>query len=92
MPNKTPETIPPAAPILIEWFPKADGPVARIIGINPTTNANEVMIIGRKRNFAASNEDAKSDFPARRRWMAYSTIRMAFLANNPISMIKATWT
>ena len=63
-PSTTPKTIPPAAAILIEWLPNAEGPTAVIIGIIPTINAKEVMIIGRRRSFAASIADAIIDLPA----------------------------
>ena len=89
-PRITPEIIPPAAPILMEWFPIADGPFADIIGINPTTKASDVIIIGRNRSFAASIAEANSDFPARRRWSANSMIKIAFFASNPMSMTSAT--
>ena len=42
-PSNTPETMPPAAPILMEWLPCADGPVAMLIGNKPNTNASEVI-------------------------------------------------
>jgi len=66
-PRITPETIPPAAPILIEWLPCADGPVAILIGNKPTTKASEVMMIGRSLNFAASRAAATNGCPALRR-------------------------
>ncbi len=56
-PSNTPETIPPAAPILIEWLPCADGPVAILIGNKPNTKASDVMMIGRNLNLAASIAD-----------------------------------
>ncbi len=56
-PKTTPAIIPPAAAILMEWFPFADGPVARIIGIIPTMKASEVIIIGLSLRFAASSAE-----------------------------------
>jgi hypothetical protein len=53
--------------------------------------ANEVIKIGRKRARAPSIAAFVKSIPLRRLCMANSTIKMAFLASNPISMIKATW-
>ncbi|MCY1234019.1 hypothetical protein D9M72_465860 [compost metagenome] len=76
----------------MEWLPWADGPVALIIGISPTTKASEVMIIGRRRSLAASMDALPSAWPDLRFCTANSTIRMAFLASSPISMTSATCT
>ncbi|MNN83039.1 hypothetical protein D3C81_2000440 [compost metagenome] len=58
IPSKTPNSIPPAAPKLIEWFPFADGPEDHMSGIKPATNAKEVIKMGRKRNFAPATAES----------------------------------
>jgi hypothetical protein len=63
-PNITPDTIPPAAPILIEWLPCADGPVAILIGNKPNTKASDVITIGRILNLAASMAASTRPCPA----------------------------
>ena len=66
-PKITPVTMPPAAPILIEWLPCADGPVAILIGNKPKTKASEVMMMGRSLDLDASIAACISLCPALRR-------------------------
>ena len=80
MPNTT------AVPSSIRLL--APAPVANIIGITPNTKARAVIMIGRKRITPASWADCLMLFPLLRKSIAYSTIRMAFLADMPISNIK----
>lgn len=91
-PITTPLNIPNATPVLIDLFPDAVPPLANISGIIPTINAREVMIIGRKRDFAPSKADSGIDNPDFLRCTANSTIKMAFFANNPMSVISPTCT
>ena len=51
--------------------------------------ANEVIRIGRRRAAAPETAAEAIDMPLSRRASANCTIRIAFLANRPISMISA---
>jgi len=86
----TPLSIPIAAPVLIDLLPTADPPVAIINGTIPTINASEVMIIGLSLALDPCNADSNIDSPAFLFCTANSTIRIAFLANSPTSMIRPT--
>jgi hypothetical protein len=61
-------------------------------GTKPSTNASEVIKIGRKRATAPSTADCTRLSPACLRCSAYSTIKIAFFASKPISMISAICT
>lgn len=74
-----------AVPIAIRLL--APGPVANSIGITPNTNASAVIMMGRNRICPASSAAFMIGTPALRKSMAYSTIRMAFLADMPKSRI-----
>ena len=54
--------------------------------------AKAVIRIGRKRSLAASSAASSTDMPASCWALANSTIRIAFLAARPTSMIRPTWT
>ena len=45
---------PPTAPVPIDLFPSDPTPLANTNGIKPRIKANEVIKIGRKRDFAPS--------------------------------------
>src|SRR5699024_12025180 len=90
-PNTTPNTIPPAALKLIEWFPIAEGPTVHIKGIRPQIKAKDVIKIGLNRNLAPAIADSYKLKPRFRSCTANSTIRIAFFANKPISIIIPTW-
>ena len=66
----------------------APAPVANTNGNTPNINASEVMMMGRKRRLTASRVDLMRSSPLSTRTLANSTIRMAFLAAKPISVIK----
>gem|GEM_PF-3269028 len=91
-PRTTPLNIPIAAPVLMEWLPVAVPPVANIKGTIPAMKANEVIRIGRRRARAPSKAESMREEPALLRCNANSTIKMAFFAKRPMSMIKPTWT
>lgn len=83
MPNTT------AVPSAIrDWAP---APVANSIGRTPNTNANAVIMIGRKRMLPASVAACLTLRPVLWKSLAYSTIRMAFLAARPSSRIIPIW-
>ena len=81
IPSRVPISNPPTAPVPIERFPAAPVPVANTNGNNPTIKAKEVIKIGRNLALAAPNAESTMEFPALRRCMANSTIKMAFLAS-----------
>jgi hypothetical protein len=57
-------------------------------GNTPNINAIEVMMMGLKRSLTASKVAFSSSIPLSTRSLANSTIKMAFLAAKPISVIK----
>ena len=59
-------SVPPITPVPIEWRLLAEAPVAIASGTVPSTNANEVMTIGRSRSRAASTAASKNDLPSLR--------------------------
>src|SRR5437016_1873086 len=68
------------------WAP-APAPLARINGTTPRMNAKAVMRIGRNRRRADSRAASSIDLPSSCLAFANSTMRMAFLAASPISMM-----
>ena len=65
----------------------APAPDAVSSGTTPRMNANAVMRMGRNRSFAALSAASMSGFPWSYSIFANSTIRMAFFAARPMSMI-----
>jgi hypothetical protein len=65
----------------------APDPVANHSGAVPRMNANDVIRIGRSRSRAPSSAASTSGFPSSSRAFANSTIRIAFFAARPISMM-----
>ena len=65
----------------------APAPVAMASGIQPMMKARDVMMIGRKRRFADSSADFTASMPLSLRIFANSTIKIAFFAARPISMM-----
>ena len=84
-----PMSIPPIEPVPRARLPLAPAPVANIMGRRPMIMASEVMRMGRRRAVAPWMAALTTDMPVRRRSTANSTIRMAFLARRPISMMSA---
>ena len=66
--------------------PAAPAPVAIQSGRQPSTNANDVIRIGRSRRRAASRAASVTFCPRSTPAFANSTMRIAFLAARPISM------
>ena len=83
--------MPPITPVPIEWRLAAPAPVDTGCGITPRMKHSDVMTIGRKRSFAASIAASKIDRPSRWRSAANSTIRIAFLADRPIRVMRPIW-
>lgn len=88
IPNTVPINIPPIAPVPIDLFPLAPAPVAIISGTRPKINAKEVIKIGLNLAYAPFTAASTRFIPWRRLSTAYSTIKIAFLASRPISIIK----
>ncbi|MNI37669.1 hypothetical protein D3C73_917710 [compost metagenome] len=70
------------------WRELAPAPVEIAIGMTPMMNANDVIRIGRKRRRAASMVASRRVLPAARCSTANSTIRIAFFAARPITVIR----
>ena len=70
-------------------MPLAPTPNENIIGNKPTIIAKEVIKIGRKRALAPKTAAQVMLIPILRRSKANSVIKIAFLANKPINIIKA---
>ena len=66
----------------------APAPLALSSGVTPRMKAKAVIRIGRKRSLADSSAAVGASFPCSRSIFANSTIRIAFLAASPISMIR----
>jgi hypothetical protein len=72
----------------IDWRPAAPAPCANISGTTPRMKAKAVIRIGRSRRRAASIAASTMLSPSSRRRLANSTIRIAFLAERPMSITK----
>jgi len=69
----------------------AMAPEANIRGATPRIKANAVMRMGRRRSLAASIAASTAPMPDSRCDLANSTMRMAFLAARPMSVIMPIW-
>jgi hypothetical protein len=72
-------TIPPMTVVPMTRLATAPDPDANQSGTQPRINANDVMMIGRKRRRAPSSAASSSGVPRSRASFANSTIRIAFL-------------
>ena len=88
---KVAASMPPNTPVPIERRAAAPAPVANTSGTTPSTNASEVITIGRKRRRAASTAASSALMPSACFCAANSTIRIAFLAARPISVTRPIW-
>ena len=70
----------------------APAPLASISGTTPRMNAKAVIKMGRNRSRADSSAASSMDMPSSCLALANSTIRIAFLAARPISMMRPIWT
>ena len=69
----------------------APAPVAVHKGTQPRMNANAVIKIGRNLTFAPDRAASINVLPFSCSTLANSTIRMAFLADRPMSMTRPIW-
>ena len=90
-PKTVPNNMPPADAAPIVRLPKAPAPLAKMSGINPAINANDVMSMGLNRIFAPSIAACNGVSPSLCFKEANSTINIAFLPNSPISITIAIW-
>ena len=81
-----PMSIPPTVPTPMEMLPLAPTPVANIIGNIPKIIVNDVIKIALNLAFAADIAAIGIDMPSALLADAYSVIKMAVFANNPISI------
>ena len=81
-----PMSIPPTVPTPMEMLPLAPTPVANIIGNIPKIIVNDVIRIGLNLDLAADIAAIVIDMPSALLADAYSVIKMAVFANNPISI------
>ena len=79
-------SIPPTVPTPMEMLPLAPTPVANIIGNIPKIIVNDVIKIALNLAFAADIAAIGIDMPSALLADAYSVIKMAVFANNPISI------
>ncbi len=70
----------------------APAPLASISGTTPRMKAKAVIRMGRKRSRADSIAASWTDLPPSCLALANSTIRIAFLAASPTSMMRPIWT
>ena len=84
-------SMPPNTPVPIDWRAPAPAPVASTSGSTPSTNASDVITIGRKRRRAASIAASRGGSPFACSCAANSTIRIAFFAARPISTTRPIW-
>ena len=81
-------SIPPITAVPIIWRATEPAPLAVHSGTQPRINANDVIKIGRSRSLAPSSAASASGFQCSFWSLANSTIKIAFFAAKPISMIK----
>ena len=81
-----PMSIPPTVPTPMEMLPLAPTPVANIIGNIPKIIVKDVIKIALNLAFAADIAAIGIDNPSALLADAYSVIKMAVFANNPISI------
>ena len=79
-------SIPPTVPTPMEMLPLAPTPVANIIGNIPKIIVKDVIKMALNLSFAADIAAIGIDMPAALLADAYSVIKMAVFANNPISI------
>ena len=90
MPMPVAAIMPPITPVPTAMRLAAPAPLAITSGTMPRMKASEVMMIGRRRNLAASLTASSGFSPRSSSSIANSTIRMAFLAARPMMVIRPT--
>ncbi|MNW02310.1 hypothetical protein D3C71_1980750 [compost metagenome] len=86
-----PVMMPPSTPVPIARWLAELAPEASTSGTTPRPKASEVMMIGRKRRWAASIAASTTLLPWACRSLANSMIRIAFFAVKPMMVISPTW-
>ena len=82
--------MPPITPVPMARWLAEPAPEETTSGNTPRMKAIEVMRIGRKRRCTASSVASITPLPCATRSLANSMIRMAFLAERPITVIRPT--
>ena len=85
-------SIPQNTAVPMTFCAPAPAPLASMSGTPPRMNAKAVIRIGRKRSRAASSAASGADLPCSGLTFATSTMRIAFFAARPISMMSPIWT
>ncbi len=88
MPSSVALSIPPMTTVPIVLRETPPDPDASQSGTQPSTNANDVIKMGRSRMRAPISAASINDLPRSYSVLANSTIKMAFLAARPINMIR----
>ena len=86
-----PMSMPPTVPTPMEILPLAPTPVENISGNIPKIIVNEVIRIALNLAFAADIAAIVIDIPSALLADAYSVIKIAVLANRPISIKRPIW-
>ena len=79
--------MPPMMAVPMDVREPEPAPLAQARGTAPMTVENAVIRIGRRRTVTVSTRAGMTAQPSSTLILAYSTIRMAFLADRPISTI-----
>ncbi|MCY1410294.1 hypothetical protein D9M71_256600 [compost metagenome] len=82
--------MPPITPVPMACWLAELAPVAMARGTTPRMKAREVITIGRRRRRAARTVASTRSWPSSTRCLANSMIRIAFLADRPIRVIRPT--
>ena len=90
-PSTVEASIPPNTVVPRDCRLAAPAPAATTSGDTPRMNASAVIRIGRSRSFTACIAASSTVLPSSRSRLANSTIRMAFLADSPISITSPIW-
>src|ERR1700722_12074558 len=83
MPSTLAAVMPPITVVPMIWRATEPAPEAVQRGTQPRMNANEVIMMGRKRRRAPSSAASISGLPCSYCSLANSTMRIAFLAAQP---------
>src|SRR5215207_6297950 len=90
MPNVVAAIMPPATPVPTAMRLDAPAPRAISSGTMPSTNASDVMMIGRNRSFTAASVASIVLLPCASSSIANSTMRIAFFAARPMMVTSPT--
>ena len=91
-PRNVATSMPQKTAVPMTFCAPAPAPLASMSGTTPRMKANAVIRMGRKRSRAASSAASWTGCPPSCFAFATSTIRIAFLAARPMSMMSPTWT